>query len=120
MEKENELLSAVIQFIYRERWKYRKKITLETTLEGDLKITGDDGDDFMNAFFKEFKIDHSDFDLGKHFGNEGFDPIGLSYLIKRLFWKDVQIREHDDYYDIQVKDLVSAIKRGKWIAPPIS
>ena len=41
----------LIAFVYKVRWRYKKPLTEETTLEDDLGITGDDADDFMEAFF---------------------------------------------------------------------
>ena len=49
----------------------KKEIKRETTLEGDLKIYGDDSDEFLIAFGKEFNVDVSQFPIGEYFSNEG-------------------------------------------------
>ena len=49
----------------------KKEIKRETTLEGDLKIYGDDSDEFLIAFGKEFNVDVSQFPIGNYFSNEG-------------------------------------------------
>lgn len=60
----------------------RRVIKRETSLEGDLKITGDDADEFLIAFGKEFNVDVNKFPIGDYFGDEG-DPL-LPAII-RLF-----------------------------------
>lgn len=46
----------------------------DTSIELDLKIKGDDADEFLIAFSKEFSVDVSKFKIGNYFGDEG-DPI---------------------------------------------
>lgn len=61
-----------VQVFIVNYWRVRPaKITLSTKLEKDLGITGDDGIDFMEAFFTEFDIDYAGFDL-------------CNYLIQRV------------------------------------
>lgn len=43
-------------------------------LEKDLGITGDDSEDFLIAFAKEFNVDVSKFPVGDYFKDEG-DPL---------------------------------------------
>lgn len=52
----------------------KKEITRETSIERDLRITGDDADEFLIDFGKEFNVDVSQFPIGNYFGDEG-DPI---------------------------------------------
>ena len=47
------------------------QISRDSSLEKDLKIKGDDADEFLIAFGKEFNIDVSRFPIGNYFGNEG-------------------------------------------------
>jgi hypothetical protein len=64
-------------FGYTLPWPFllkKKEIKKETTLETDLRITGDDSDEFLIAFGKEFNVDVSQFPIGNYFGDEG-DPI---------------------------------------------
>lgn len=68
------------EFVKKERGKYRKPLTQKTTLEQDLKITGDDADEFIIAFGKEFNVNISKFDFGKYFNDEG----GMSVLFVLL------------------------------------
>ena len=49
----------------------KKEITRDTSIEGDLKITGDDADDFLIEFGKRFNVDMRHFRIGDYFGDEG-------------------------------------------------
>src|SRR5947207_3666344 len=67
----NEIFERIKSFVERERWKYSFPLTRETTVEMNLKITGDDADEFLIAFSKEFNVDVSNFRIGDYFGDEG-------------------------------------------------
>lgn len=88
---ESNLLDKVKLFIYNQGLGYtlpwplsfnKKEIKIETSLECDLNITGDDADEFLVAFGKEFNVDVSKFPIGDYFGDEG-DPI-LPMIIRFL------------------------------------
>jgi len=75
----DEIINKIITFIYDNGCGYtlpfpflfkRKHITKGTTLEGDLKITGDDSDEFLKAFSKEFNVNISSFKIGDYFKGE--------------------------------------------------
>jgi acyl carrier protein len=83
VSQDDEVLNKIKTFVFESGWGYtlpfpflfkRKPITRETTIEEDLKITGDDSDEFLIAFGKEFKVNVSDFKIGDYFGSEG-DPV---------------------------------------------
>ena len=60
----------------------KKEIKRETAIEKDPGITGDDSDEFLIAFGKEFNVDVSQFPIGNYFDDEG-DPI-LPAIIRFL------------------------------------
>lgn len=91
----DEILERLKAFIYDQGLGYtfpfpflfkKKLISRNTQLEGDLKITGDDSDEFLLAFGKEFNVDIKNFRIGDYFGDEG-DPI-LPSIIRTLFEKE--------------------------------
>ena len=91
----DEILERLKVFIYDQGLGYtfpfpflfkRKLISRDTKLEGDLKITGDDSDEFLIAFGKEFNVEIKDFRIGDYFGDEG-DPI-LPAVIRPLLGKE--------------------------------
>jgi len=71
MDINSNLFEQIQQFVVSERGKYRFPLIFETSLEGDLKITGTDAVDFILAFGKKFNIDVSNFDAVAYFGGEG-------------------------------------------------
>ena len=91
----NEIFEKIKKFIYRYGYGYtlpfpllfkKKNITRDTLLEKDLGITGDDADEFMLRFGKEFNINISQFEIGNYFGDEG-DPI-LPAIIRTVTGKE--------------------------------
>ena len=68
---DDNLFEQIQQFVVSERWKYNFPLTMQTTLEGDLRITGDDADEFLIAFGEKFNVDVSEFDSAAYFGGEG-------------------------------------------------
>ena len=66
-------------FIYSFGWGYtlpfpllfkKTEINRDTQLLSDLKITGDDADEFLLAFSNEFKVDISSFKIDEYFSDE--------------------------------------------------
>ncbi|PWU02598.1 MAG: hypothetical protein C5B52_05085 [Bacteroidetes bacterium] len=102
----------IVNFVEKQRWKYKKKLSRSTTLERDLGITGDEADEFMLAFFKEFNIDYSSFDPSNYFGVEYFDFLGLSKLMLRLKGTKNGQKETKD---LTLGDLERVVLAGKWI-----
>jgi hypothetical protein len=49
----------------------KKEISRETTIEKGLRIVGDDADEFLITFGKEFSVDISRFPIGDYFGDVG-------------------------------------------------
>ncbi len=76
----DEIFNRLKEFIIEQGFGYtlafpflfkKKELTRETYIEKDLKITGDDADEFLIAFGKEFNVDVSQFPIGDYFGDEG-------------------------------------------------
>lgn len=107
---ENQVFEKIKQFVYRQRWKYKKELRRETTLEGDLGITGDDAVEFMEAFSEEFDVDVSNLDLRKYFDGEGFGLIDLSRLFRK---KDPP----KSAKPMTLGDLERAVIAGEWTEP---
>ena len=53
------------------KYTYKKHITLETSINKNLCIEGDDAIDFLNEFSSLFQVDITDFPFDKYFYNEG-------------------------------------------------
>lgn len=98
-----------IRDLIHETWDVPKEeVSRATSLGRDLRMDGDDADEFMAAYRDRFKVDLADFVFAKYFGVEaGFDP--LYYLYLRIF-RPEEFRKPE----ITLADLVSAAKAGRW------
>jgi acyl carrier protein len=77
------------------------KVTPGMDLFRDLGIDGDDAIDLITSFSKEFQVDVSNFDFGKHFGPE-WPPSLLATLFRRIYSKANNITP------LTIKDLIKA------------
>src|SRR5688572_14125648 len=102
----DEIFDRLKKFIVEERWEYDFPLTRETAIEKDLRITGDDSDEFLIAFGKEFNVDVSQFPIGDYFGDEG-DPI-LPAIIRFLTGKKKRQTK-----TLTIGHLEKAVKAGR-------
>jgi hypothetical protein len=82
------------------------RIGRRTHLQEDLKMTGDDAEEFMADFFEAFQIDRSAFSFDRFFDPESSWPWEL-------------LRRHRTI-PLTVQDLLQAIETGQWRDPPCS
>lgn len=97
----------------------RSKIGLNSTMEKDLGITGDDADEIMANFFKKFNIDRSNFNSSLYFGEEGIDLLNLTRIIN-FFFNRKKMNTINKIYDIKIKDLIDVIVLKKWNSPELN
>ena len=112
-------ISEVITFVREFRLERpHRLITAETRFEADLGVTGDDGDDLLNAAMERFNVDLASEENGiaqtlqlapneYFFGPEGFDPLGISVLLRWLRGEPRPV-----YRDLTVGELHEAIRRA--------
>jgi len=81
-------------------------ITRDTKIEDDLGIYGDDADDFIIAFGREFDVDIKHFPLGNYFSGEG--DVILPSIIR--FFTNGKKRERKNF---TVGHLEKALISGK-------
>ena len=105
--KKKELFEKLKAFIIRETFVNDLEITPNTIIETEFGVTGDDADNFIIAFSKEFNIDVSNFEIAKHFKGEG--DTTLINLFN--FFKGKKTEEK--YVALTVGDLERAILAGK-------
>jgi acyl carrier protein len=77
-----------------------RDIQRDSTLVGDLGISGADGVELMIAFSRQFGVDISRMNLGQYFGDEG---------LSLAFW-----RWGAPLIPISVADLVGAVHAKRW------
>ena len=97
------VLERVIDLVVDETGARRGKIREDSQLGEDLGIDGDDADDLMDRFFREFSVDRSGYNFLDHFGMEGF-------RLKDLISPPRTI-------PVRISDLVRSVEAGRWIRP---
>ena len=65
-----EIFNDLVAFIYKLSRRFEVPITMETSIENDLGVTGDDGEEFIVKFSKKYKVDISNFYFTKYFHPE--------------------------------------------------
>ena len=105
--KKNAIRERVFEFIKQETGV--ANIDLKTELMRDLKLDGDDAQEFMSKFADHFSVDLSDFEFRRYFGPEaGFNPFVYLYL---LLFKP----KSSTLKSLTVADLLRAANQGQWI-----
>jgi len=100
----SELIAYIADFLSVDR----SSLNEHTKLYADLRLDGDDAEEFLLGFSNQFNVDLSEFDFNKHFGEEaGFNPF---YYLYCLFFN----RQLMTFDEITLKDLQSAIDNGMW------
>jgi hypothetical protein len=111
----------IFYFISQECGVSIQKLSLQTTLLGDIGIDGCEAVEFFEKFSQEFEVDMSEFDIDKHFGSEGYPlhillllPIHLIIFVIRYLLHLRDIHEIAGFTPITIADLVKAAESGKW------
>jgi hypothetical protein len=70
-------------FLFVKEQTGENEIDIDTELQDDLGIRGDDAVDFLIAYGKRYSVDVSEFMAADYFGSEGSGI--LSHLVNKLF-----------------------------------
>jgi hypothetical protein len=108
----------VILFIASESGQPRERLSPRTTLFGDLRIDGDDGDELLVAFMKHFEVDMSEYRGSEHFGPEGLPPWAPIYWLI-LAWRSMTEEgstpeSRARLRPITIQDLIDSARARKW------
>jgi len=109
------LPERVVAFVSEQLAVRADRISMATTIFGDLHTDGDDGVELLEAFGKEFSVDMSGCDPSRYFGPEECVPWAPIYWIVLAFSKGSP-EECARLQSISIADLVSAAERGRWAA----
>ena len=112
MDNNNDnIFENLINYIITEYWGRKEKMTLNTTLEKDLGITGTDGIEFLENFLIHFNIDYDkNREWQLHFNSESGGLIDFIAIFNWLRGKKDRVQ-----YDLTLGHLVKVIKLGYWI-----
>ena len=127
----NEIEKRVIDIIAEVSGYPIEKINLDTTINIEIGIYGDDWNDLLNAYLKVFDVDFTEFNVNKHIRPEG-DPIlqslidflivtpiklmlfALLYFVNRKLSKKFSKIPDYEEQPLYVGDLVMSTYKGKW------
>lgn len=107
------LPARVVELVSEHSGIPADKLHAETRLEEDLRMTGDDAAEFLDAFAAAFDVDFTGIEFHKHFGPECGGPIFL--WPKRL--KDA-LKDHGQY-PVTIGHLVEVAQAKRWVCPPL-
>lgn len=131
---DEQVFERVKGLVADETGKALDKISMETRLQSDLGVAGDDGEDLLVRFQEEFSADMSRLRYDAHFEAEGV-PLGCGLLAciaaftSALFWWSIPVwlalfyfRMHwpwsgDLPGEIRISDLVRSAHLGRWDYP---
>jgi Protein of unknown function (DUF1493) len=109
-----ELYDDVVAFVAKETAIRVDRIRPDTTLVGDLGITGDDGIELLEAFSRRFGVDMSGCDCRRYFGLEGGgSPLAFFVWLSYLF-KPGTPESKAGLQPITITDLVRAAESHRW------
>lgn len=94
-----EIFSDLVAFIHKQSGSVDIPVTMETSIENDLGITGDDGEEFIVKFSKRYSIDISNFCFTKYFYPEpSMSPMSKDIKILTVghLMKAIEARRIDD------------------------
>jgi acyl carrier protein len=107
---DQQLFLEIRKFIAEQTGIKQERVNLNSRLEQDLRISGDDLIELIDAIFKQFEIAIGDFDYAQYVGAEGLSLFGG--LADRLLGRPVQSSK-----PLLVSMFVSAAKARLWVSP---
>ena len=113
MTRETENWAALQEFVSREAGVKKHRISLDSKIEKDLGISGGDAEDFMERFVEHFNLDYSGFNMSMFFNSEGFDPIGLGNVMRRLLGRK-PLQKQQNARDLDMSILLEWIEKKEW------
>ncbi len=106
MQQNGNALKQLRDLIFEVRGAYKFELTVNTLLQKDLGIYGDDAIEFIERFGQAFQVDVSEFDYTKYFAGEGgiYTP-----------WLTNLLHIDDDFgkAPLTLGHLIMAVEKGK-------
>jgi hypothetical protein len=110
--------NIVMDFVSEFVGVKRSRLTLTSTLLGDLGVDGADGWELIESFGKKFQVDLSGFRADRHFGPEGLPIYALFvWLWRFVSWPFCRSQTPEDrarLKPIQIGDLIAAARDRRW------
>lgn len=119
---------SILTFVRRELPNYKGELAIGTRIGEDLRLIGDDADEFLDKFSKEFDVDLSELPFNEYFPGEGsasmhfytgrqMESSGNTALLllrklDSLIWGLFARRR--SFKTMTVQDLYESARTGKW------
>lgn len=94
-----EIFDDLAAFSYKVSGRFEAPITMETSLETDLGITGDDGEELIVEFSSKYNVDINNFYFTKYFYPEPMTssmPKDVKLLTVGHLMKAIEVGRLDD------------------------
>lgn len=111
MKTTNQIFDGLKPLIVDQLGVGAEKVTLESSFQNDLGVCGDDGTELFEMLGKHYNVEWHGLNIGVLFGNEGLGPVPPWALKNNCVLYENQ--------PCEVRDVVKAIKTGKWEATPM-
>lgn len=85
-------------------------LSLETTINDELGVDGDDGDEFLEEFAEKFNVDMNQLE-SVYFGPEGWPIPFLGFLLRLIGLSEVKYKKCSP---LTIELLVKSESTGKW------
>lgn len=105
------VVTEVFELIATESGTRKERVSLASTLLGDLGIDGDDAWEVLEGLHRKFGVDFSEFEFQRHFRNEPCFK-GISYLYRKLKYQDEHLAAGKE--PVTVGQLVNACEKKVW------
>ena len=105
------LENEILELVSRESGVPISKISLNSTLLGDIGLDGDDAWEVFESCHEKHGLDLTNFEFQRHFRNEPCFK-GFIYLFRKLKHKDEHIAAKKEA--ITVARLIESCESGKW------
>jgi len=106
MDNFDKVAEDLFEFVKKETFTNDEPIGLETRLEEDLGVYGDDAVEFMLKYSEKYKVDVTHFMAADYFSPESRSTFGT--ILSSLFGKEKSSKKI-----LKVVHLYHGIKRGK-------
>jgi acyl carrier protein len=107
---DSDILARILAFVAEETATSPERISLETSLQKDIGVDGDDAEELMEKFSETFQVDMKEFQIDKYFYPEHYLVFSPLKLVQWLFGDGPPLTA-----SIRIADLVKAAECHRWV-----
>ena len=110
---DSDALASILAFVAEETAYPVEKITLETSVQKDIGVNGDDAEELMERFSKTFQVDMKEFQIDRYFYPEHYCTFSPLKVVQWLVGDRPYLTD-----TIRIADLVKAAEHHRWAKKP--